>query len=101
MKTNVRESSLRAYDDIQASVAPSKRNHIAAWIRAHPRSSRADVAIGTGFTINCVCGRVAELLAAQTIFERELDKEDPVSRKRVNTLEAHPLQGAFDLEEAA
>lgn len=97
----MRESSLRAYEDIQVTVAPSKRNRIAAWIRAHPRTSRQDVARGTGFTINCVCGRVAELLAAEIIFERELDKEDSVSGKRVNTLEAFPLQRMLDLEEAA
>lgn len=101
MRTNVRESSLRAYEDVMVNgVGASKRNRIAAWIRSHPRCTRQEIAAGTKFTINCVCGRVDELLKAEIIFERELDKVNPTSGKRVNTLEAVPLQGALDLEAA-
>jgi hypothetical protein len=95
---NARESSLLAYDEIQADgMATTKRAAIASWLSRHPRSSRADIVRGTGFTINCVCGRVAELLEDHEIFEREIDKVDPVTGKKVNTLEVAPVQRALDL----
>jgi len=101
LRTSVRISSLQAYDSVKASgVAVSQRNRVVAWIRAHPRCSRSDISEGTGVRLASVCGRVNELLKVGAIFERELDKEDAVSHKRVNTLEAMPVQHALNLEAA-
>jgi hypothetical protein len=99
MRTQIRESSLRAHDAIQADgTAVTKAARVLAYVRAHPRCSRQDIAKGTGITINCVCGRVNELIESGELLERELDKTDPVSGKRVNTVAIMPQQRELALE---
>lgn len=92
MRTNVRETSLKAHDAIHADgTATTQRGRILAFIRKHPGSSRADVERGTGLKINAVCGRVNQLLVEQEIRENG-EKIDPITKKPVMKLEIMPVQ---------
>lgn len=64
----------------------SKRAQIFSYILDHPGCSRADIERGIpGMKINCVCGRVNELLNDGLIHE-EGCKHDLVTGKSVNRL---------------
>lgn len=98
MRTNVRETSLKAYDAIQADgTAKTQAGRVLAYVRGHPRCSRQDIARGTGIAINAVCGRVKELIDADppAVVERG-EKFDAISRKNVMALEAVAAQDVLD-----
>jgi hypothetical protein len=98
MRTNVRETSLKAYDAIRADgTAATQAGRILAFIRANPGSSRADVERGTGIKINAVCGRVKQLLEDDAIVERG-EKFDPATNRNVMRLEAVPAQCTLGLD---
>ena len=66
----------------------TKRAQIFNYIVEHPGCSRADIERGImGMKINCVCGRVNELLEAEFIREDGC-KHDPFTGKSVNRLYA-------------
>lgn len=98
MRTNVRETSLKAYDVIHADgTAGTQAARIFAFVQLHPGCSRADVEHGTGIKINAVCGRVKKLLDDKEIRENG-EKIDPVTNKPVMRLEVMPTQGTLELE---
>lgn len=99
MHTHVRETSLKAYDAIQADgTAKTQAGRVLAFIRTHPMSSRQDIARGTGIPINAVCGRVNELLEAEppAVVEKGT-KFDQISKKNVMALMAMPAQTQLNL----
>lgn len=88
MKTAVRESSLRAHDAIKADgTQQSQAGRVLEYVCSNPRSSRRDISVATGIRLASVCGRVKSLLELNMLKELELDKVDPESGKRVNTLQ--------------
>lgn len=98
MRTHVRETSLKAYDAIQADgTAKTQAGRVLAFIRRNPRCSRAEIAAGTGIRLASVCGRVKEMLEAQDPPIRERgQKVNMDTRMTVNTLEAVPAQNPLD-----
>ncbi len=64
----------------------TKRAQVFSFITEHPGCSRADIERGiSGMKINCVCGRVNELLGSGFIREDGC-KHDPFTGKSVNCL---------------
>lgn len=83
----VRNTSLAAYrDNEESGLNSSKRTQVFEFIYSNPGCSRADIARGIDeMTINCVCGRVNELLVNGSIHENGC-KHDSFSGRSVNRL---------------
>lgn len=82
----IRATSKAAFIDLNESgKATTKRIQIMWCIAANPGCSRLEVSQLTGISINCVCGRVNELLAAGTIKENGC-KHDSGTGRSVNRL---------------
>jgi predicted transcriptional regulator len=72
--------------NIESGFNSTKRAQVFSFIYEHPGCSRADIERGLkGIKINCVCGRVNELLVAGAIVEKGC-KHDPMTRRSVNLL---------------
>lgn len=84
---SVRDTSLRAYDEIQdTGRAHSLRETILDVIAAHPAGiTRKAISEATGLPINTVAGRVNELLKADAIAEL------PAERDLITGRSAHPV----------
>jgi hypothetical protein len=96
-RTNVRDTSLIAYDTIQASGKQlTQQNRVEAFIRAHQRCSRNEIAQGTGIRLASVCGRVSELMKDDPPRIRENGKKKcAVTGEQVYALEVVPAQTAL------
>ena len=82
----IRATSKAAFIELNESgKAATKRIQVMWCVAANPGCSRLDVSRLTGIPINCVCGRVNELLAAGTLRENGC-KHDPDSGRSVNRL---------------
>lgn len=53
---------------IKKTDAATQRRIIRQYVQENPRSSRTDIADGTGLRLSSVCGRVNELLKSGDIF---------------------------------
>lgn len=83
----IRSTSLAAHiENEHTGFNSTKRAQVFSYIVDHPGCSRADIERGLmGMKINCVCGRVNELLNSGFIREDGC-KHDPISGKSVNRL---------------
>lgn len=73
-------------DNEQSGFNSTKRAKVFSFIYENPGCSRADIERGIDdMRINCVCGRVNELLAAGAVYEDGC-KHDPLSGRSVNRL---------------
>ncbi|MCA3000278.1 MAG: hypothetical protein ING75_16950 [Rhodocyclaceae bacterium] len=64
---------------------------VLGYIADHPRCTRQEISVGTGLPINCICGRVRELLDCAAIEECG-KKECSVTHNNVSVLRVVPLQ---------
>jgi predicted transcriptional regulator len=82
----IRCTSKAAFIENEHSGANStKRAQIFSFILTHPGCSRGDIERKVGIKINCVSGRVSELLQSKLIYE-EGCKHDEHTGKSVNKL---------------
>lgn len=72
----VRETSVAAYRKAKWSgKLPAQQQVIVNWLRGHVGdATRQEIARGTGLGINCVCGRVNEMLDPEVGALREVGK---------------------------
>lgn len=74
MKTNVRDTSLEAYAELDPS---TQQYEIAKFLKGRPQgATRHEIHEGTGIAINAVCGRINELI------ERNICEETGERRSR-------------------
>lgn len=84
----VRNTSIAAHRENQESgFNSSKRTLVFEFIFSNPGCSRSDIERGVDMKINCVTGRVNELLAIGHIHENGC-KHDPITGRSVNRLYA-------------
>ena len=72
--TAIRDTSIKAYYELAANQQlTAQQRKIVAYLafHAHRDHTRAEIAKGTGLLLQSVCGRVRELLDAQTIQEAQ------------------------------
>lgn len=82
-----RNTSIAAHrDNNESGLNQTKRTKIFEFIYSNPGCSRSDIERGlSDMRINCVCGRVNELLEAEHIHENGC-KHDSLTGRSVNRL---------------
>ena len=73
----MKSTSEKAYAEIQEG-ASTQRAHVLSFVRHHPGVTRNILSRETGITINCVAGRVNELLVSGDLVEQGASR-DPVT----------------------
>ena len=85
----MRDTSLEAYQELAMSgELHTKAAKVYAYLKNRSSSeTRSQIAQGTGITINCVCGRVNELVKAGYLIEG-MKTKCPVTGSQAYTLKA-------------
>lgn len=91
----IRSTTLAAHiENEHTGFNSTKRAQVFSYIVEHPGCSRSDIERGIpGMKINCVCGRVNELINSGLISEDGC-KRDPLSGKNVNRLFVRAIGGS-------
>lgn len=92
MKTNVANSSLAAYDELQQGRMAECKQKIINSMSHGMLYSRRQIAQITGLEVSCVAGRVNELLNVDKLLEVVGTIQCPITRRRVEAIALAPQQ---------
>lgn len=98
MRTNVRDVSIEAFRGISIT---KRQAEIVSFLSRYPNRdwTRKELATMAGIEINCVCGRVNELIASGVLEER-VRRACKFTGKQAHPIRLAPRQTVLSLEAA-